>query len=323
MMMTHRETVFLKWWGQIFLLLGVVALVLTLSPPVSGQDPTPEGPAITIENAVISEITDEGVIVNGLLVIFDEDDVDMDMTVGTAVNVIGILQTDGTVIVISINVGDNDNDELTPTITVTPQGTAEVTPPIDGTPTPSATSVTTPTMTVTPDATEEASDGDVIIVVEGPVQQINVNIITIYNINIDFDRDDPVLTVIQLGDVIRVRGITSNINFSDNQNDDDDDDGDSNSGGLFIASITIIAIDITFISVEVVIIDGLVWRDSGDCSNAPPEAVLARDGGVTWLLRCRGGGGNSGASNGGGNNGGGNSGGGGNNDNDNDDDDDD
>jgi hypothetical protein len=50
-MMTHRETVFLKWWGQIFLLLGVVALVLTLSPPVSGQDPTPEGPAITIENA--------------------------------------------------------------------------------------------------------------------------------------------------------------------------------------------------------------------------------------------------------------------------------
>ena len=92
------------------MLLAIVGAALMVSPAVSGQDATPEGPAITIENAVVSEITNEGIIVNGLLVVLDDDD-DITVTVGSSVNVIGVLQTDGTVVVININVDDNDDND--------------------------------------------------------------------------------------------------------------------------------------------------------------------------------------------------------------------
>ncbi len=87
----------------------------------------------------------------------------------------------------------------------------------------------------------------VTIVIEGPVQAINVNIITIYNIDVEVDQNDPILTQIAIGDVIRVEGssvssgdtiiivavniVIINIDQDiitggdDNQGDDDDDGG--------------------------------------------------------------------------------------------------
>ncbi len=47
------------------------------------------------------------------------------------------------------------------------------------------------------------------IVIEGPVQAININIITIYGINIEVEPDNPILTQIQIGDVIRVEGTST------------------------------------------------------------------------------------------------------------------
>src|SRR5690606_21840366 len=44
------------------------------------------------------------------------------------------------------------------------------------------------------------------IVVEGPVTAIELNIIIINEIRIWLDPDDPLLTVIQIGDVLRVEG---------------------------------------------------------------------------------------------------------------------
>ena len=44
------------------------------------------------------------------------------------------------------------------------------------------------------------------IVIEGPVQTINVNIITIADINIELDSSDPLLTTLQPGDVVQVQG---------------------------------------------------------------------------------------------------------------------
>ncbi len=52
----------------------------------------------------------------------------------------------------------------------------------------------------------EGSTGDVIIVVEGPVENINVNIITIFGIDIEVSPDDPSLTRLALGDTVRVEG---------------------------------------------------------------------------------------------------------------------
>lgn len=47
---------------------------------------------------------------------------------------------------------------------------------------------------------------DVIIVIEGPVTQINVNVITIFNMNIELDPVDPLLLRIRVGDHLRVEG---------------------------------------------------------------------------------------------------------------------
>jgi hypothetical protein len=76
---------------------------------------------------------------------------------------------------------------------------------ISSTPEPAATEE--PEITAEPEATEEPIDEDAIIVIEGPVQNINVNIITIYNFNINVAPQNPVLNLIQIGDVVRVEGI--------------------------------------------------------------------------------------------------------------------
>jgi hypothetical protein len=46
----------------------------------------------------------------------------------------------------------------------------------------------------------------VVIIIEGPVEEININIITIFGIDIEVDANDPVLTSIHIGDIVRVEG---------------------------------------------------------------------------------------------------------------------
>jgi hypothetical protein len=104
------------------------------------------------------------------------------------------------------------------------------------------------------------ADG-VITVIEGPVDGINGNIITIFGIDFELDPDDPRLTVLQIGDILRIEGI---------------DDG---------TILIIILIDFT--DVEVFVQDGVIWRDVGDCSNPPPPWAPAHG----WRARCEGAGG--------------------------------
>ena len=116
----------------------------------------------------------------------------------------------------------------------------------------------------------DRSDVPVAIVIEGPVTAINVNIITIYNINIELAPDDPNLTVIQIGDVIHVDG-----DIAERE-----------------GTVVIVAITVVFINVEVYINpDGQVWRDLGNCQNAPPPWAPANG----WRRRCDSGGGSSGS----------------------------
>lgn len=87
---------------------------------------------------------------------------------------------------------------------------------------------------------EEEDDQPVIIIIEGPVQAININIITILGINIEIDPNDPILLTIKVGDIIRVEGtptsqgdtiiiVAINITIINviivNPDDDDDDSG--------------------------------------------------------------------------------------------------
>jgi hypothetical protein len=168
----------------------------------------------------------------------------------------------------------------TPTATVT--GTLTSTP-LPSTATASATldpSVTvTPTLVVTGTTTAPASPtaqgtvtvtstpaGDVIII-EGPVTNININIITIYNFTIVVAPDDPILTTINIGDIIRVEGAL------------DDDDGQ-----IVIIAITII--NITIINLPPDQGGSGEWTDDGSCANAPPPWAPAHG----WRRRCEGGG---------------------------------
>ncbi|MBL8161859.1 MAG: hypothetical protein JNJ61_07715 [Anaerolineae bacterium] len=202
--------------------------------------------------------------------------------------------TDGQSLVNLATVTDSYNNglltpdcELTPTPTMTPtvsptstpEGTPEATP--EGTPeaTPEATPEGTPE--ATPEATPDDDDDTIIIVIEGPVEEININIIVIYGIEIELDVDDPLLLIIKIGDIVRIEGSVS---------DDDDDDDDS--------KIIIIAITVIIINVDINIETGEVWRDDGDCSNGPPPWAPANG----WRRRCEGnGGGNPGNGNGNGN----------------------
>jgi uncharacterized repeat protein (TIGR01451 family) len=73
-------------------------------------------------------------------------------------------------------------------------------------------------------------DTDVIIVIEGPVESINVNIITIFGIDIEVDVNDPILTQIQIGDYLRIEGTSV---------------GRGNT--IIIVAITIVIVDIDII----------------------------------------------------------------------------
>jgi hypothetical protein len=133
------------------------------------------------------------------------------------------------------------------------------------------------TETPEPDIVIDTGDDSVIIVVEGPVQAINVNVITIYDIDIVVEEDDPSLTVIQIGDVLRITGelVTDGdelVLIGDNLDSDDD----------FNLTIVIIAVNIIFVDVDVFILDGQVWRDAGNCQNPPPAWAPAHG----WRRRC-------------------------------------
>ncbi len=106
-------------------------------------------------------------------------------------------------------------------------------------------------------------DLPVVIIIEGPVEEINVNIIVVYNIEIEIEADDPILTVIQVGDIVHIEGGVV-------------EEGDT---------IIIVAITIIIINVEVDISDdGDVWRDDGNCQNPPPPWAPAHG----WRRRCGG-----------------------------------
>jgi Domain of unknown function (DUF5667) len=138
---------------------------------------------------------------------------------------------------------------LMPTMTTTPLPPATMTASSSSTEFATATPIFTPTPTSLPTN----------LIIEGPVQAINGNIIIIYEIEIELSPNDPLLLVIQVGDVIRIEG-----NFDGN---------------------IVIAILVEIVNVDVVINEtGEIWRDAGNCSNPPPPWAPANG----WRARCEG-----------------------------------
>lgn len=139
-----------------------------------------------------------------------------------------------------------------------------VTRPSESVPTPPAVipTLTTLVPTVTPvESTPEATRA-VSIVIEGPVENINGNIITIFGNTVEIQPSDPLLNVIQVGDVLRV-------------------EGDLVARG---SVQVLIAIRVIYIEIEVDVNPQTneVWRDDGSCNNPPPDWAPANG----WRRRC-------------------------------------
>jgi hypothetical protein len=85
---------------------------------------------------------------------------------------------------------------------------------------------------------------------------------TIYNIPVVFAPDDPLLSVIVIGDIVRIEA------------------GTVDQGGV----VVIEAVNVTVVNIDVVVSEGgQVWRDNGSCSNPPPDWAPA----VGWRARCQ------------------------------------
>jgi hypothetical protein len=121
------------------------------------------------------------------------------------------------------------------------------------------------TFTVSDEAHYQMSENDdsgTVIIVEGPVEVITGSVIVIYGIEIQLADNDPLLTVIQIGDIIRVEG-------------DLIEEGDV---------IIVIAVTVIIIDVDIYVIDNdLIWRDDGNCNNAPPPWAPAHG----WRRKCQ------------------------------------
>jgi hypothetical protein len=129
----------------------------------------------------ISDIDGTVITVSGLPVEISAASVDGSLAVGLVIDISGTINEEGIIVAHVIVVVGTSTPEPEVTETPEPEATEE---PVD-----------------------EETDEDAIIVIEGPVQNININVITIYNINISVAPQNPILNLIQIGDVVRVEGM--------------------------------------------------------------------------------------------------------------------
>jgi uncharacterized protein DUF5666 len=155
----------------------IMAIGMGVLPFTLAQE---NGPATVTISGTVEAINGTTLVVSGVNVDFSASNINIsDLQVGVVVQITGTF-ANGIIIATTIVVV-NPAPEVT--AAPTEESTAEVTP--------------SPT---------EAGGDDTLIVIEGPVQQINLNIITILNFNIQVAADDPILTQIQVGDNVRVEG---------------------------------------------------------------------------------------------------------------------
>lgn len=165
---------------------SVLWIVLLLALPLfaSAQDTT-EGTPIEIIG-VVTEIGADTITVAGVPVDVSGISLSANVTIGATISVTGVRLPTSVIVaqtIVIISIG-------TPPAEVTAEPTPEA----------------------TPEATPEPTPAPNIIVIEGPVINIVNNIITIYNFDVEVEPQHPLLTIIDIGDIIRVEGAFSSGN---------------------------------------------------------------------------------------------------------------
>ncbi len=230
-----------KYFKTIFILLFVFIMVGATSI-IQAQEDSIEFPGeiIAIDGNIISV---GGISVDTSSAIMPTDG----LSIGMTVQVIGTRQ-EQTILATIIVITDFGADPDVPQTTEEPDVTPE------------------PEMTEEPEATAEPSPvivditgGVPIIVIEGPVQAINVTSITIFDIDIEVDPADEVLTQIRIGDTVRIEGESS---FEGN-------------------TIIVVAVNITIVQTTLVIVQnyapGVVYVPAA----LPPNCKRKKSGKIT------------------------------------------
>ena len=141
--------------------------------------------------------------------------------------------------------------------------------PQTATPSPTITAMPTQTATpVSPDDPTLTPTLEVNLVIEGPVQAINGNVVVIYGINVELDADDPILDIIKIGDYLRVAGNIATL-WNDSATDaavETELSNHSNSSDAITNE------------------EQNIWIDNGNCDNPPPDWAPANG----WRARCEG-----------------------------------
>ncbi len=201
-----------------FILIALIfSMALPAMPPPAVEAQDGSGSQLQFTGTV-DDIDDTFVTVSGLTV--DTSLVTIsgaDLEVGMTVTVIGVY--DGTVVVAAV------------VIVVTDAPPSDV-PPADD----SGDDEGDSTSDEGSDDQGEDEDEDdntengPIIVIEGPVQSITVNVITIFNIDVQVEPDDPILEDLQIGDYVRIAGYT-----------------DFGSSTIIIVAVTVVIVNINII----------------------------------------------------------------------------
>lgn len=143
--------------------------------------------------------------------------------------------------------------------------TATAVPATETTPTLAPSSTALPTATQLPTIVPPTPTATTIVnlIIEGPVEAINGNIVTIYGFDVTFDPNDPILLVLQIGDWILVNG---------------------NIAETIDNTVTITSVEAESADSNIAISEdgATIWRDSGNCGNPPPPWAPAHG----WRARC-------------------------------------
>ena len=169
--------------AMMLVLLMSMMMFPSLASAQEASTPTP----VPIEiSGVVSQINTGTITVAGLAVDVSNITLDLNVTVGTTVSVTGLLLPTNVIVAQTVVVIVVVDGTSTPTPTPTP-----------ATGTPEATATVSPTTTPNP---------DLIIVIEGPVVNIINNIITIYDFDVEIEPQHPILTIVEIGDLVHVEG---------------------------------------------------------------------------------------------------------------------
>lgn len=226
-----------------------------------------DGDPIEFSGAIVSIATDT-IVVGGFTVDISNAAIPTNLQIGDTVRVTGIQQPSAIVaVVVALNTGaevvvatvpNDDAPTESPTDVVsdvTPTDAVVDASPIAETSVPNevtqAPTVASTTVAQNPDVNTD----EPLIVVEGPVQEITINTVRIFDIDIQVDPADPVLTEIRIGDTIRIQGVSSIENNV----------------------IIIVAINITIVQTSVIIVNNPVYVVPG----IPANCRVKRSGKIT------------------------------------------